>query len=144
MVKICNECHSKNKKSARFCNDCGTRFLGESPDRHLQDCGNIFEVMKLNDVRTVKKLIRGGCPVNVTDDDGYTPLHWAAEYGYLVLVQTLLKKGADRNARTRDGWLALDLSKAEGHREVEEYLRDYASDNKKAPVSRHPNPVKRK
>lgn len=144
MVKVCSGCHSKNRKSARFCNDCGTRFLGESPGRHLQDCNSIFEVMKLNDAKAVIKLIRRGCPVNVADDDGYTPLHWAAEYGHRALVQTLLQKGADPNARTRSGWNAMDLSKAEGHREVEEFLRNYSVENKKVPVIVRRKPVKKK
>jgi hypothetical protein len=123
MMKVCTSCHGKNKKGARFCNDCGTKFHGESPGKSIQDYDDIFEAMKMKDIKTVKKFIRSGSPVNVSDDDGYTPLHWAAEYGNLALVRSILKKGADLSARTRSGWNAADLSKAEGHREVEEFLR---------------------
>jgi ankyrin repeat protein len=144
MMKACTSCNGKNKKGARFCNDCGMRFTDESIGRSLHDCKDIFEAMKLNDIRTVKKLIRRGCPVNVADDDGYTPLHWAAEYGNLALVQVILKKGADLSARTRSGWNAVDLSKAEGHREVEEFLQSCRHETMKAPAVKRRKTARKK
>ena len=34
-----------------------------------------------------------GAPVNVTDEDGWSPLHWAARQGNFQVAEALLQKG---------------------------------------------------
>ena len=34
-----------------------------------------------------------GAPVNVTDEDGWSPLHWAAVKGNFKVAEALLQKG---------------------------------------------------
>ena len=45
-------------------------------------------------------LLDGGANPNVADRTGKTPLHMAAQGGYLDLVKKLISKGADLNAKT--------------------------------------------
>jgi uncharacterized protein len=45
-------------------------------------------------------LLDGGAKPNVADHSGKTPLHMAAQAGYLDLVKKLISKGADLNAKT--------------------------------------------
>ncbi|KAE8440733.1 hypothetical protein EG329_006628 [Mollisiaceae sp. DMI_Dod_QoI] len=43
--------------------------------------------------------------INAKDDDGWTPLHWACRYwNSEVVVDLLLRCGADVEAKTNDGW----------------------------------------
>jgi uncharacterized protein len=45
-------------------------------------------------------LVDGGANPNVADRQGNTPLHTAAQLGSIALIQKLIAKGADVNART--------------------------------------------
>jgi ankyrin repeat protein len=68
-------------------------------------------------VEAVKLLIGFGCDVNERDDDGCTPLHWAAESGSLPIVIDLLKHGAEVNAKNHTNWTPLD--RATSYEQVE-------------------------
>ncbi len=46
-----------------------------------------------------------GVDVNVKDEDGYTPLHWAATK---EIAELLIAEGADVNAKDEDGETLLD------------------------------------
>jgi ankyrin repeat protein len=97
--------------------------------------------MKGNDLKAVRAFIKRDTDVNSADDEGYTPLHWAAENGFVPFAKLLLSKGADPGAATRDGWTPLDLAKTEGHTEMEALLSGSpARSEKKKPVK----PLKKK
>ena len=59
---------------------------------------------------------RRGC--EGADNSGATPLHLAADRGYGQLVDLLLEKGADVNARDKTGAMPLNEAADKGHREV--------------------------
>jgi len=63
----------------------------------------LFEVVKLGDVEGVARLLAAGASPNVVDDFGDAPLHIAARRCDRVLVELLLKHGADPNARNGSG-----------------------------------------
>jgi len=52
-------------------------------------------------------LIANGADVNARDSKDRTPLHRAAENGYVDVVDVLVKRGADVNGKDNEGWTAL-------------------------------------
>jgi ankyrin repeat protein len=55
-------------------------------------------------------------------DDGGTALFLASQNGHLEVIQALLAKGAEINAKTDDGRTALDVATAKGHDDVRALL----------------------
>ena len=45
-------------------------------------------------------LIANGADVNVKNDFGPTPLHWAADEGHKEIVELLIANGANVNAKS--------------------------------------------
>ena len=67
-------------------------------------------------------LIANGADVNAKDDDGWTPLYFGVAVGDKESVELLIGKGADVNAKEVDGWTPLFFAAGEGHKEVVELL----------------------
>lgn len=63
-------------------------------------------------VEILELLYENGANVNAQKRDNYTPLHLACLFGREKCVKFLLKHGADRNLKTHDEKIALDLAKA--------------------------------
>uniref|UniRef100_A0A3B4ZYY5 Poly [ADP-ribose] polymerase n=1 Tax=Stegastes partitus TaxID=144197 RepID=A0A3B4ZYY5_9TELE len=83
----------------------------------------LLEASKSGDLETVKKL----CTlqnVNCRDVEGRqsTPLHFAAGYNRLAVVQFLLQHGADVHAKDKGGLVPLHNACSYGHYEVAELL----------------------
>ena len=55
-----------------------------------------------------------GCSLEVTDNDGNTAWHVAAEGGHIKAVQTLLKEGADLESTNDAGCTALHIAARSG------------------------------
>ncbi|POI30516.1 hypothetical protein CIB84_005733, partial [Bambusicola thoracicus] len=73
-----------------------------------------------------------GLGVNVSNQDGFTPLHMAALHGHSDLVSLLLKHGASISAKNAEHAVPLHLACQKGHSQVVECLMDYnAKQNKK-------------
>ena len=51
-----------------------------------------------------------------------TPLHFACKEGHLDVVQHLIRKGAQIDAKTQKNWTPLNQACFNGHLEVIEYL----------------------
>ena len=67
----------------------------------------------------VELLIHEGTDVNAKSDDGWTPLHYAANK---ETAELLIAKGADVNAKAEDGVAPLHVAAGEGHKEIAELL----------------------
>ncbi|KAK9298373.1 hypothetical protein QLX08_008278 [Tetragonisca angustula] len=59
---------------------------------------------------------------NLIDSEGLLPIHWAADRGYLEIIQKLIEKGTDVNAQDEDGQTPLHYAVSCGHHHVVEYL----------------------
>lgn len=64
---------------------------------------NIWIAAADNNRKQVEKFLNSGVDVNAKDENGYTPLHAAAEYAHLDLIEFLLEKGAEINIKDNDG-----------------------------------------
>uniref|UniRef100_A0A8C5T5B5 Ankyrin repeat domain 27 n=1 Tax=Malurus cyaneus samueli TaxID=2593467 RepID=A0A8C5T5B5_9PASS len=73
-----------------------------------------------------------GLGVNVSNQEGFTPLHMAALHGHGELVSLLLRHGASASARNAKLAAPLHLACQKGHLQVVKCLMDYnAKQNKK-------------
>lgn len=53
-------------------------------------------------LNVVEALIKNGTDVNIEDENGRTPLHYAAQKGKVEVGKLLIKKNANIDARTTD------------------------------------------
>lgn len=74
----------------------------------------LLESARNGDVDEVMELISTGAPFT-TDWLGASPLHYAAQYGHVETVQTLLNAGIAKDARTKIERTALHVAAQEGH-----------------------------
>lgn len=66
--------------------------------------------------------------MNLGDDHGFSPLHWAAKEGATKIVEILLARGARVNSTNRGDDTPLHLAAAHGHREIVIMLLRKAAD----------------
>lgn len=59
-----------------------------------------LDAVKLGDVGTVDQLLQCGLPVHMSDEGGWTALHWAVAYNHTDIAKRLLQAGADVNRQT--------------------------------------------
>nr|XP_054497070.1 ankyrin repeat domain-containing protein 27 isoform X2 [Agelaius phoeniceus] len=78
------------------------------------------------------KICANGLGVNVSNQDGFTPLHMAALHGHSELASLLLRHGASASAKNTQLAAPLHLACQRGHSQVVKCLMDYnAKQNKK-------------
>ncbi|CAJ0957317.1 unnamed protein product [Ranitomeya imitator] len=95
----------------------GLSFSNTDADRQL------LEAAKAGDMETIKKLCNTQT-VNCRDVEGRqsTPLHFAAGYNRVAVVEYLLQHGADVHAKDKGGLVPLHNACSYGHYEVAELL----------------------
>jgi hypothetical protein len=76
---------------------------------------------------TARFLIRAGAPVNVSDEDGMTPLHHAALNGYAQCADVLLKAGAELNVTNHAGLTPLEIAIQQQHAGIIAVLRKHGA-----------------
>lgn len=74
---------------------------------------------------TVAVLLSRQADVNARDKTGHTPLHVAAAYGTIPMVQLLLEHGSDVMARNERGLTPLAIAEEIGTVEMENFLASY-------------------
>jgi ankyrin repeat protein len=75
----------------------------------------LIEATRENNLAEVSRLLNVGANVNVKDNCGLTPLHWACIKGHVHVVIELLEHGADVESTTIYGWTPLHFACANGH-----------------------------
>lgn len=73
----------------------------QTPALPIED--DLMQLARLGELRAIQKLFDSGkYTANSTDEQGITPLHWAAINGHHALCHFLLQSGASVNARGGD------------------------------------------
>ena len=89
----------------------------------------VADAARIGDLDAVRALLAAGEDVSAAHGDGMSALHWAAERGDTVLVETLLQGGATVDAVTRIGsYTPLHVASAAGQAEVMKLLLAAGSD----------------
>ena len=63
--------------------------------------------------------------LNDKDEYGLVSLHYASNFGYLKIIDLLIKKGADVNLPAKNGWTPIDW--AGPHKETISLLRKHGA-----------------
>ncbi len=91
------------------------------------------------DLAAVRRLIDQKANVNATQADGATALHWAVFQSNKVLVDLLLKAGADPKVANREGSTPLWIASVNGDAAIITSLLNAGADaNEKLPLGRSP------
>ena len=89
---------------------------------------SIFDAAKSGDLEKVKLLIVANPSLVFSkNSDGWTPLHFAAAFGHVEVVNLLLANKADANAKNNGDWTPLRYAMENGHTDVVELLRQSGS-----------------
>ena len=84
---------------------------------------DMCSAVRRGDIESVKSLLAKGAPPNIGDSEfGVSPLSWAALLGHDEIAEFLIRKGADVNAKNRDGGTALHGAAFLGHADTAKLL----------------------
>src|SRR5690242_17876574 len=84
----------------------------------------LIEAIKSGKQTAVQEAIDAGADVNAQDNQGWTPLNWAAGSGHLELVELLLERGANPLTVGRDLRTPQMIALAAGHADIVKRLRE--------------------
>jgi hypothetical protein len=106
----------------RDCEAC-LKLVGKSFDAKAY-ARALLDVAVYAEPKAVKFMIQHGADINAHDEDGRTPLIFAANSNKLPLetVKMLIEHGANINAKNTDGWTPLYLAKLHGETPIVEAL----------------------
>ena len=83
-----------------------------------------------NDLIALEKFLNSPCDPNVTDENGYAPLHYAARSGHVESMLLLLEAGAEKNqpGGGNERMTPLHLAAEQGHFDVVRHLMEVGAD----------------
>jgi surface polysaccharide O-acyltransferase-like enzyme len=101
------------------------------------DDGTLIAAVKKGDLAAIRQRLDDGADANATDAKfGATPLDWAAMRGDTEAVQLLIARGADVNARNKDGSTALHGAAFLGRARAAELLISKGADTEARNIRR--------
>ncbi|XP_022095659.1 E3 ubiquitin-protein ligase MIB2-like [Acanthaster planci] len=90
-------------------------------------------------VIAVRLLARAGVNVNMTDEDGWTALHYAADEAQRDVARLLVEEcGADSSIRCQEGLSAADVARMDGNFDMEKLLNPSALSSSSSPPTSPP------
>ena len=104
---------------------CGTtqQVTVQAPDISIHDAA------KIGNIEAIKQHLVAGADVDFRNQQGFTPLHVAAQKGHNKVAELLIAKGANINTSGRlIGTTPLDSAALLGHKEMVELLIDSGAD----------------
>lgn len=84
---------------------------------------DLFAAARGGDDERLRSLLDDGAEVDAEDEQGWTPLTWAAGQGHEGVVRLLLERGADATHAGRDNRTPLMIARAAGREGVSDLLR---------------------
>ncbi|QQR49153.1 ankyrin repeat domain-containing protein [bacterium] len=75
-----------------------------------------------SEIEKVEKLLVSGYTIDTQDKTGWTPLHYAAVWGYLTCVKALVEHGANIFLKTNDQETAEALARKWQYHDIAHYL----------------------
>ena len=132
-------CRVANIKAVRILIEAGARF--DIQDRNgeyaIHTACRYAGVMSSLDV--VKYLVEIGCPLDIIGPYNQKPLHIAARFRNLALVEFIVDQGVDVNDCDSDGWTAYQYAWRNNDRTMMDYLVDHGAQNLKPPTFTAPD-----
>jgi len=93
-------------------------------DRQSNEAAPVVSAALEGDLSGLQTIIQADSSlVNYQDDQGMTPLHFAADRGHAHVVQWLVEHGADRSIKDVDDMTAYDVAELSGRDELLDMLR---------------------
>jgi len=88
----------------------------------------LMRASEKGNAESVEMLLKKGANPNYRDNDGFSPLHFAAFYGRAKVAEILIRHGAEVNARDNDGNTPLHTAAKWGNVEVVKLLLKSGAD----------------
>jgi ankyrin repeat protein len=107
-----------NARTARLLLDHGANIEVKGNDGNTALIDAALDTKTGDTGATVRALLEAGAKIEVRNGTGQTPLIAAAWSGNIDCVALLLERGADRNAKDREGKTARDYARANNRLEV--------------------------
>ena len=82
-----------------------------------------------DDLTEVVDMLRGGIPIDSTDENGYTALYRATNRNHTDIVTELLKNGADVNVQNGHGWTPLHTAAENNNTDMMIALLEHDADS---------------
>ena len=115
---------------------CGTESYSDNvqycKDGELMDSYDaVILAVKTNDVDMLQDVwyLTDRSNIGRCGSDGYYPIHWAVKKGNYEAMMFLIDKGVDVNAKSANGWSALDWATEEGYTRLIKALKKAGAKN---------------
>ena len=118
---FCEDIHEELRQAAVEGNKDGvSRILssGMVDANNLTPWGILYQGARCGHKDVVQLLLDRGAEPNMADQNGMTPLHYAAFKGHKDVVQLLLERGAEQNMAAQKGFTPLHLAAFGAHKDV--------------------------